>query len=352
MSPSISILVSTFHPFSTISFSLPKSTSISSLPHILSPVLSIDQQSLSTASGRSINPSTTGQLFDLNSDQDAQFIQLRLVPKVLGGKGGFGSQLRAAGGRMSSQKTQNNDSCRDLTGRRLSTIKEAKKLAAAIASEPERLAAQRRENEAKLVALNEEIARLDSLVNGTDEGNVRKRRLNDSKELEQSKEGIEKVKSAVAMAMLKKKKKAKLAVAGSGKEEKKLNELSVVQEDVEVQAGSSKDPVVVSDPISTTEEFAPTTIAEASVIVSNTAQEPTIVAPEDSNDSAEQATNIPPKADLSNGVSAVDAPTNDSAVTQDVEVDTSAEKASKPTRASKKPRKAAAAPKSTRKAAK
>jgi hypothetical protein len=28
---------------------------------------------------------------------------------------------------MSSQKTSNNDSCRDLTGRRLSTIKEAKK---------------------------------------------------------------------------------------------------------------------------------------------------------------------------------------------------------------------------------
>ena len=28
---------------------------------------------------------------------------------------------------MSSQKTSNNDSCRDLSGRRLSTIKEAKK---------------------------------------------------------------------------------------------------------------------------------------------------------------------------------------------------------------------------------
>lgn len=28
---------------------------------------------------------------------------------------------------MSSQKTSNNDSCRDLSGRRLSTVKEAKK---------------------------------------------------------------------------------------------------------------------------------------------------------------------------------------------------------------------------------
>ncbi|EGG02000.1 uncharacterized protein MELLADRAFT_72876 [Melampsora larici-populina 98AG31] len=338
MSPSISILVSTFHPFSTISFSLPQSTSISSLPHILSPILSIDQQSLSTSSGRSINPSTTGQLFDLNLGQDARFIQLRLVPKVLGGKGGFGSQLRAAGGRMSSQKTQNNDSCRDLTGRRLSTIKEAKKLAAAIASEPERLAAQRRENEAKLVALNEEIARLDSLVNGTDEGNVRKRRLNDSKELEQSKEGIEKVKSAVAMAMLKKKKKAKLAIAGSGKDQKKSNELSVVEEDEEVQAGSSKDPVVVSDPISTTEEVASITIVEPSTIVSNAVEEPTVVAPEVSNNSTEQATNIPSEVDITNDVSAIGAATKDPVTTENADVSTSDIKASKPTRAPRKPR--------------
>jgi hypothetical protein len=52
---------------------------------------------------------------------------MRLAPRVLGGKGGFGSQLRAAGGRMSSQKTNNKDSCRDLNGRRLSTIREAKR---------------------------------------------------------------------------------------------------------------------------------------------------------------------------------------------------------------------------------
>jgi hypothetical protein len=50
-----------------------------------------------------------------------------LYPRLLGGKGGFGSQLRAAGGRMSSRKTGNNASCRDLNGRRLSTVKEAQK---------------------------------------------------------------------------------------------------------------------------------------------------------------------------------------------------------------------------------
>ncbi|PVU96740.1 hypothetical protein BB561_001000 [Smittium simulii] len=43
----------------------------------------------------------------------------------MGGKGGFGSMLRAQGGKMSSKKITNFDSCRDLSGRRLATIKAA-----------------------------------------------------------------------------------------------------------------------------------------------------------------------------------------------------------------------------------
>lgn len=54
-------------------------------------------------------------------------LDLAICARLLGGKGGFGAQLRATGGRMSSQKASNNDSCRDLSGRRLSSIKEAKK---------------------------------------------------------------------------------------------------------------------------------------------------------------------------------------------------------------------------------
>jgi len=54
-------------------------------------------------------------------------ITLDLCSRVRGGKGGFGSQLRAAGGRMSSGKATNVDACRDLSGRRLSTIKEAQR---------------------------------------------------------------------------------------------------------------------------------------------------------------------------------------------------------------------------------
>lgn len=54
-------------------------------------------------------------------------ITLDVCVRTRGGKGGFGSQLRAAGGRMSSGKATNTDSCRDLSGRRLSTIKEAQR---------------------------------------------------------------------------------------------------------------------------------------------------------------------------------------------------------------------------------
>lgn len=55
-------------------------------------------------------------------------IMLSLISRLPGGKGGFGSMLRAQGGRMSSQKSTNVDSCRDLSGKRLKTINLAKKI--------------------------------------------------------------------------------------------------------------------------------------------------------------------------------------------------------------------------------
>jgi hypothetical protein len=75
---------------------------------------------------------------------------------------------------MSSKKTSNNGSCRDLTGRRLSTIKEAKKcifyyyrlfpilncrykLAEYLESEPERLAAKAEAQRAKPDALERKL---------------------------------------------------------------------------------------------------------------------------------------------------------------------------------------------------
>ena len=70
------------------------------------------------------------------------FLPLRLHAPLRGGKGGFGSQLRAAGGRMSSRKKKQNaelatGSARNLDGRRLRTITEAKNLAAYLATKPD-----------------------------------------------------------------------------------------------------------------------------------------------------------------------------------------------------------------------
>ncbi|RKP13470.1 telomere stability and silencing-domain-containing protein [Piptocephalis cylindrospora] len=46
----------------------------------------------------------------------------RIQIRGCGGKGGFGSQLRAQGGRMATRKTTNFSSCRDLSGRRLKVV--------------------------------------------------------------------------------------------------------------------------------------------------------------------------------------------------------------------------------------
>jgi hypothetical protein len=129
---STSVLVSTFAPFQTLSINAPTDTSFADLYELLAeryPDLPHHASSeldllLTPHSGPVPSPETP--LASL-LDGEGSLVTLRLIPRLRGGKGGFGSQLRAAGGRMSSQKTSNNDSCRDLSGRRLSTIKEAKR---------------------------------------------------------------------------------------------------------------------------------------------------------------------------------------------------------------------------------
>jgi hypothetical protein len=126
---STSILVSAFAPFPSLTLSVPPETPIKSLYDLLCdryPSLPTTSELVFTTYSGWI-PEPTIHVSALSHDQPSSLVTLRLTPRLRGGKGGFGSQLRAAGGRMSSQKTSNNDSCRDLSGRRLSTIKEAKK---------------------------------------------------------------------------------------------------------------------------------------------------------------------------------------------------------------------------------
>ncbi|KAJ7430741.1 telomere stability and silencing-domain-containing protein [Mycena galericulata] len=147
----------------------------------------------------------------------SSLITLRLTPRLLGGKGGFGSQLRAAGGRMSSQKTSNNDSCRDLSGRRLNTIKEAKKLVEYLESERSASKPRRRPRRSNLKlwsanwglkppSKSNEAGPSKSSAEDPPVLAGRKHRFDDTEYLEQSRDLVDGVKNAVSLALLKKKK--------------------------------------------------------------------------------------------------------------------------------------------------
>ncbi|KAL6152875.1 hypothetical protein ACJQWK_11592 [Exserohilum turcicum] len=88
----------------------------------------------------------------LSSPADT-FLPLRLTVPLCGGKGGFGSILRAQGGRMSSRKKRQGDvngSSRNLDGRRLRTVTEAKALAEYLAIKPEMEKREKEERRKKL----------------------------------------------------------------------------------------------------------------------------------------------------------------------------------------------------------
>ncbi|KAI8787882.1 protein SDE2 [Biomphalaria glabrata] len=76
-----------------------------------------------------------------------------IVPRLLGGKGGFGSMLRAIGAQI--EKTTSREACRDLSGRRMRDINNEKKLKEWLAKEAEReqeREARRQERLAKRLA--------------------------------------------------------------------------------------------------------------------------------------------------------------------------------------------------------
>jgi len=214
-------LIQAFAPFPTLSILVPDTTEISELFPLIKgkypsfPLSLASSLVFSTHSGHVPPPQSL--ISDLKAIP-SNIVSLRLSPRLLGGKGGFGSQLRAAGGRMSSQKTNNNDSCRDLTGRRLSTIKEAKKLAEYIQHEPDRIAAKAEAEKAKLEALERKLGIEPSLssTKSSDPNSPpdvlagKKHRFDDTEYLEQSRDLKDGVRNAVASA-LKKKKKIKLS---------------------------------------------------------------------------------------------------------------------------------------------
>ncbi|KAK3387221.1 telomere stability and silencing-domain-containing protein [Podospora didyma] len=127
----------------TLSLALPPSTTISELREELSGRLPATSSRLllTTISSKHLPTLSASPISTLLSSTEDDFLSLRISVPLCGGKGGFGSQLRAAGGRMSSKRKKNqgedNGSSRNLDGRRLRTVTEAKALAEYLAIKPD-----------------------------------------------------------------------------------------------------------------------------------------------------------------------------------------------------------------------
>ena len=125
-----------------IAFPAERDTPLSSIYDTLyerAPWIQKSSYILTTNARRSVSHDTAPVSSLLSSPSDT-FLSLRLTVPLCGGKGGFGSILRAQGGRMSSRKKKQGDvngSSRNLDGRRLRTVTEAKVLAEYLAIKPE-----------------------------------------------------------------------------------------------------------------------------------------------------------------------------------------------------------------------
>ncbi|EEQ30386.1 hypothetical protein McanMca71_002282 [Microsporum canis] len=217
MAPStINVLLSSFPGLSlppTLAIPLPSTSSITDLTDRICAYLPfpLTAQSspliLTTTSNKQVCLSSPAKLASLipdiengNSNTTSTFLPLRLSVRVCGGKGGFGSQLRAAGGRMSSRRKGNQDtntgSNRNLDGRRLRTVKEAKALAEYLALKPEM---DRKEKEARKRRWEAAVAAAEKkeqeIRNGEGKGKV------DGAWMEDKEEMSEKAREAVLQAM-------------------------------------------------------------------------------------------------------------------------------------------------------
>ncbi|KAI9820622.1 MAG: hypothetical protein M1827_004991 [Pycnora praestabilis] len=200
----VNVLLTTFPGLNlpkTLSLPVSASWPISDLVSHISDVLPQvnNRFIITTTSNKELSSSSTSPVRSLLRDINDAIIPLRLSVPLCGGKGGFGSQLRAAGGRMSSRRKknqgENNGSNRNLDGRRLRTVTEAKALAEYLALKPEM---EKKDKEAKrkrweqVVELAER--REDEIRNGS-KGRV------DGKWIEDKEEMVERTREAVLAAM-------------------------------------------------------------------------------------------------------------------------------------------------------
>jgi hypothetical protein len=258
----IAVLLSAFSPLPrTISLTLPANTGMQSIlaavvERFRLPSNVADMLRLSQRGGQQVSSTATLSTLAGTSVMDRLGrnviapVTMELRVGLKGGKGGFGSMLRAQGGKMSSNRNgeENNDACRDLNGRRLSTVKQARQLASYLSTQAEREKELSEAQKKKYAKLEKMLGRKPkgeadfveaaqklheeggSLEEGEGEGNeesgpsvslarkpvnisevkgTKRDRIQDSEYIEQSREIVDNVRSAVASAMMKKKNKNK-----------------------------------------------------------------------------------------------------------------------------------------------
>lgn len=153
-----------------------------------------------TTNTRRLIPHSALPIHTLLSSPSDTFLPLRLTVPLCGGKGGFGSILRAQGGRMSSRKKkqgEENGSSRNLDGRRLRTVTEAKALAEYLAIKPEM---EKREKEERKKRWEDIVAsterKQDELLNGRSQARL------DGKWVESKEEAENKTREAIEKMMM------------------------------------------------------------------------------------------------------------------------------------------------------
>ena len=185
----------------TLSIPTAATTSISDLTKQLNDRLPITSSRLvlTTNANRVLQPSSPAPLSSLIANPHDSILPLRLTIPLCGGKGGFGSQLRAAGGRMSSRRKkntgENNSSNRNLDGRRLRTVNEAKALAEYLALKPEMEKKEREARRKRWEQVVELAERREEEIRGGSKGKV------DGKWVEDKEEAGERAREAVQAAM-------------------------------------------------------------------------------------------------------------------------------------------------------
>jgi Silencing defective 2 N-terminal ubiquitin domain len=212
----VNVLLSSFPGLSlppTLSIPFPPTSTIADLIHKIATYLppSLNPSSfpliLTTTNNKQLLSSSSDPLLSLLATNNGAstatssiILPLRLTVPLRGGKGGFGSQLRAAGGRMSSKRKrnqeENNGSNRNLDGRRLRTISEAKALAEYLAVKPEMDRKEKEERRRRWEAVVESAERRQEALR-TAGG---KNRL-DGQWMEDKNEMSEKARDAVLKAM-------------------------------------------------------------------------------------------------------------------------------------------------------